>query len=63
MTSKSTPYFCPACTRSGACGYNGILVFEGDDTPSCRHNEPNRPPGPPGRPCHDQAIQMVPVHG
>ena len=53
----STPHFCPLCVQPGACGYHGILVFEGGKIPTCRHNEK------PGKPCHPEPVKMVPVRG
>lgn len=58
---KSIPFFCPECVRPGACGFHGILGFEGQDPPICNHNE--RPAkGSKEKPavCHETAIMMVP---
>jgi hypothetical protein len=49
----STPYRCLECSREGACGLHGILVFAGGKAPLCKHNEP------PGKPCHKEPVRMV----
>jgi hypothetical protein len=53
----SVPHRCPDCMGREACGYNGILVREGERVPMCDHNEK------PGKPCHNERVKMVPVDG
>jgi hypothetical protein len=55
MPTNSAPYHCRKCLRTDACGYHGILVFEGYPPPMCRHNDK------PGKPCHLEPERMVPV--
>jgi len=58
--TASIPYHCTHCLQPEACGYHGLLVFEGDDgrrvAPTCDHHKK------PGKPCHTKPVKMVPVH-
>ena len=62
MVSRHVPYHCPLCTRPGACGFNGLLVFEGDDAPTCRHDQNALMDIKPQKACHPNPTTMVPTN-
>jgi hypothetical protein len=53
--ADSVPYSCPQCLSPDACGFHGILVFEGGKAPTCHHNDYEEGT----KACHPEAVRMT----